>query len=82
MAVRDDSPTMGDGTDFDGKQLLSLVRSGHSPFQGVWDVNLLIREIEEILKTQVVDIPTVYEGANNYVSSCLKFQPDTHCDLV
>lgn len=52
--------------DFDGKQLLSLVRSGNNPFHGVWDVNLLIREIEENLSTQVIDIPIIYKGSNNY----------------
>ncbi|KAF8804222.1 hypothetical protein BYT27DRAFT_7259404 [Phlegmacium glaucopus] len=52
MAFRDDWPNMQDGIDFDGKQLLTLVRSGNSPFHGVWDVNLLIREIEENLGTQ------------------------------
>ncbi|TVY13603.1 hypothetical protein LARI1_G008175 [Lachnellula arida] len=59
-------PKMPDGSEFDGKQLLPLVRSGNSPFQAVWDVNLLIREVEESLETRVTDIPTVYEGSNNY----------------
>lgn len=49
-------------------KLLSLVRGGNSPFHGVWDVNLLIQEIEENLDTQVVNIPQVYNGSNNYVS--------------
>lgn len=40
---------MPDGSEFDGKQLLTLIRNDRSPFQGVWDVNLLIREIEEVL---------------------------------
>ena len=44
MYFRDDWPKMPDGSDFDGKQLLTLVRSGNSPFRGVWDVNLLIRD--------------------------------------
>lgn len=66
MAFRDDWPKMQNGIDFDGKQLLTLVRSGNSPFHGVWDVNLLIREIEENLDTQVVDIPIIYKGSNNY----------------
>lgn len=61
-------PKMPDGSDFDGKHLLTLVRSGNSPFQ-LWDVNLLIREVEESLGTLVTDIPTVYEGSNNYVSA-------------
>ncbi|KDQ49291.1 hypothetical protein JAAARDRAFT_200997 [Jaapia argillacea MUCL 33604] len=57
---------MPDGSEFDGTQLLTLVRSGNSPFDGTWDVNLLIREIEENLGDQVIDIPTVYKGYNNY----------------
>ena len=57
--VEDDWPKMPDSTDFDGKQLLSLVRGGNSPFHGAWDVNLLIREIEKNLGAQVIDIPVV-----------------------
>ena len=38
----DEWPKMRDGNDLDGKQLLSLVRSGNSPFKGLWEVNLLI----------------------------------------
>jgi hypothetical protein len=68
MSFRDDWPKMPDASDFDGKQLLALVRSGNSLFHGVWDVNLLIREIEENLGAQVIDIPVVYKGSNNYVS--------------
>ena len=44
-------PKMPDGNDFDGKHLLSLVRSGNSPFKGLWDVHLLSREVEENLDT-------------------------------
>ena len=68
MYVDDNWPQTSDGVDFDGKQLLSLVRSGNSPFHEAWDVNLLIREIEENLITQVIDIPIIYRGSNNYVS--------------
>ena len=68
MSFRDDSPEMPDGSTFDGKQLLTLVRSGNSPMSRVWDVNLLIREIEDVLGSEVIDIPTVTKGANNYVS--------------
>ena len=68
MGFRDDWPKMQDGIDFDGKQLLTLVRSGNSPFDKVWDVNLLIREVEENLCTKVIDIPVVDKGSNNYVS--------------
>lgn len=63
----DDWPVMPDGSEYDGKQLLTLVREGRSPFQGDWDVNLLIEEIEEKLSTRVLDIPMVYDGANYYV---------------
>ena len=72
MAFRDDWPKMQNGIDFHGKQLLTLVRSGNSPFHGVWDVNLLIREVEKNLGTQVVDIPIIYKGSNNYVRSCFQ----------
>jgi hypothetical protein len=67
MSFRDDWPKMPDGRDFDGRHLLTLVRSGNSPFQDKWDVNLLIQEIEENLGAQVVDIPFVSKGSNNYV---------------
>jgi len=70
MSFRDDWPKMPpDDTDFDGKQLLALVRSSNSPFDGAWDVNLIIREIEGNLGTEVIDIPAIYKGSNNYVSS-------------
>jgi hypothetical protein len=68
MAFRDDWPKMPDGRDFDGQHLLTLVRSGNSPFRDKWDVNILIQEIEENLGAQVVDIPSVSNGSNNYVS--------------
>ena len=61
---------MPDGSDFDGEQLLTLVRGGNSPFQRVWDVNLLIQEIEETLGFRVIDIPNVDKGSNYYVSFC------------
>ncbi|KAI0548279.1 hypothetical protein F4679DRAFT_324982 [Xylaria curta] len=48
------------------QQLFSLVRNGDSPFEGDWDVNLLIREIEENLGAVVTDIPFVYNGSNDY----------------
>ena len=66
-----DWPSMPDGREFDGKQLLTLVRSGNSPFHGVWDVSLLIREVEESLGAQVIDIPAVYKGSNNFVGCSL-----------
>ena len=69
----DEWPKLPDGSDWDGKQLLTLVRSGKSPFHGAWDVNILIRKIEENLAAEVIDIPCVYEGANNYVSCYLRY---------
>ncbi|KND92187.1 hypothetical protein TOPH_03052 [Tolypocladium ophioglossoides CBS 100239] len=66
MYLADTWPKTPDGTDFDGKQLFSQVRNGKSPFDGAWDVNLLIREIEENLGAEVTDIPFVYNGSNNY----------------
>ena len=68
LSWRDDWPVMPDGSDFDGEDLLTLVRAGNSPFNGVWDVNLLIQEIEENLGSRVTDILAVNKGSNNYVS--------------
>ena len=75
MYVGDDWPKMADGSEYDGKQLLALVRNGKRPFHGAWDVNLLIQEVEESLETKVVDIPTMSKGSNYYVS------PDYRQDL-
>ena len=69
MYYCDDWPKTQDGLDFDGKQLLALVRRGESPFHRVWDVNSLIREVEDNLGTKVTDIPFVHKGSNNYVCS-------------
>lgn len=71
MGWRDDWPSGPDGNQYDGKQLMDLVRNDNSPFQGVWDVKLLIQEIEEKLNIQVTDIPIVDKGSNNYVGSRL-----------
>lgn len=68
MYLEDPWPTMPDGTDFDGKHLLSLFRAGKSPFESAWDVNQLIQELEGSLGATVTDIPFVYRGSNNYVS--------------
>lgn len=35
---------------------MSLVRIKNSPFNGVWDVKLLVQELEEKLDIQVIDI--------------------------
>lgn len=68
MHFRDTWPQMADGRDFDGYNLLNLLHGGHSPFHDTWDVKLLIQEIEDKLSAQVVDIPHVSSGSNNYVS--------------
>ncbi|KAH8587920.1 hypothetical protein B0O99DRAFT_379572 [Bisporella sp. PMI_857] len=60
MSFRDDWPKMPlDDSNFDSKQLHTLVRNGNSPFHGVWHINLLIREIEENLGAEVIDIPVI-----------------------
>ncbi|KAK4229195.1 hypothetical protein QBC38DRAFT_535203 [Podospora fimiseda] len=65
MYYGDEWSSMFDGTPYDGKNLLGLVRSGKSPFNGVWDVKLLIQEIEK-LNTKITGIPIVNKGSNNY----------------
>ncbi|PNY29795.1 Uncharacterized protein TCAP_00295, partial [Tolypocladium capitatum] len=64
--ILDEWPKMPDGTDWDGSSLLVLFDHGESPFQGAWDVQSLICEIEQSLNSRVVDIPTVSSGANHY----------------
>lgn len=65
MGWRDNWPSMPDG-----KHLATLAYSGNSPFQGVWDIILLIQEIEKHTHTKVTEIPFVDKGSNNYVSPC------------
>ncbi|KAF4636483.1 hypothetical protein G7Y89_g1591 [Cudoniella acicularis] len=57
---------MPDGSDLDGKELLTLVRKGRSPFEGVWNVDNLIRKIEEKIDTKATNILYVSKGSNNY----------------
>lgn len=71
MGWRDAWPSGPDGNQYDGKQLMDLVRNDNNPFQGVWDAKLLIQEIEEKLNNQITDIPIVDKGSNNYVGSHL-----------
>ena len=71
MSWRDEWPLGPDGEQYDGKQLLELVRNDVSPFKNVWDVKLLIAEIEEKLLVQVTEIPTIDKGSNNYVRATL-----------
>ncbi|KAF7197590.1 hypothetical protein HII31_01093 [Pseudocercospora fuligena] len=66
MYWRDEWPTTKDGREYDGLKLLELVRAGESPFADVWNVNLLIREIEENVDAEIIDIPLVNGGSNNY----------------
>ncbi|KAK2612300.1 hypothetical protein QQS21_001726 [Conoideocrella luteorostrata] len=66
MGWRDDWPSMPDGTEYDGKQLGILARTGNSPFRAVWDVDMLIREIQDNTQFKVADISSVDKGSNNY----------------
>ena len=54
----DSWPKNADGIDYDGKDLMNLIHSGSSPFQDLWDVKLLLQEIETNLGAKVIDIPT------------------------
>ncbi|KAG6362093.1 hypothetical protein INS49_010322 [Diaporthe citri] len=62
----DDRPLMPHGTEWNGKDLLGLVRDDSSPFANIWDVRILLEEVETQVQAQVVDIPEVHAGANNY----------------
>ncbi|KAL9079297.1 MAG: hypothetical protein Q9157_001820 [Trypethelium eluteriae] len=66
MSAQDDWPTAPDGSEYNGQDLLHLMHDGRSPFAERWDAGLLIREIEEHLAAQVVDIPAISKGSNNY----------------
>ncbi|MCJ1463902.1 hypothetical protein MMC07_002511 [Pseudocyphellaria aurata] len=66
MYIEDEWPSTPDGNQYDGKQLMDLVRNNNSPFREAWDVKQLIQEIEEKLNTQVIDITIVAKGSNNY----------------
>ena len=49
----------------------------------MWDVRLLIQEIEEKLSTRVIDIPAVNSGSNSYVSEIFIFHdpvPETEVE--
>ncbi|KAF4441810.1 3-hydroxybutyryl- dehydratase [Fusarium albosuccineum] len=62
----DDWPRMPDGTIWDGRNLLDLLRKGQSPFSPIWDVNLLFQEVEDKVGAKVIDVPCVHTGSNNY----------------
>lgn len=59
--ICDKWPTLPDGQEYDGKQLLALVRDGNSPFNCV-DVNLVIQEVEAAVGATIVDTPIVTKG--------------------
>ena len=73
MYYVDSWPTITDGNDYDGRNLLRMLHEGRSPFADRWDVKLLIREVEHRLSAEVVDIPAISNGSNKYVypSTCL-----------
>ena len=54
-----------DGEDWNGKNLLSLLHAGQCPITA-FNVKILIEEIEDALRINIVDIPLVSSGANNY----------------
>ncbi|KAL4916462.1 hypothetical protein BDW62DRAFT_202616 [Aspergillus aurantiobrunneus] len=61
--IRDDWPTLPEGSDYDGKNLLQLV--------------LLQLVRDNTLHTRVTDIPALYKGSNNYgIHLQLDNQPD------
>jgi hypothetical protein len=62
---------MPDGSEWDGKNLLDLVRNNTSPFGKIWDVSLLLQEVEIKLHGDVIDVPRVHTGTNNYVRASL-----------
>jgi hypothetical protein len=48
MYDHDEWPKTPDGNDFDGKQLLTLARTGNSPFHGLWDVTYSFERLRRI----------------------------------
>lgn len=63
----DNWPTLPDGTAWDGANLLALASRGQCPFRD-WDIYTLVREIEAVLGTAVINIPRASFGANHYAS--------------
>jgi len=50
-----------------GRQnLLSLAATDQRPFAKEWDIHILFAELEERLGSQVIDIPAVDKGSNDY----------------
>lgn len=65
----DEWPILPNGQEYNGLDLLALVRNGHNLFKNL-DVNLVIREVEDALGATIADIPTVTKGSNNLVRRC------------
>ncbi|KIK61131.1 hypothetical protein GYMLUDRAFT_73533 [Collybiopsis luxurians FD-317 M1] len=64
---KDNWPRNADNNlEWDGKDLWILHAKGLSPFRNDWDLSLLICEVEENLKTSIVDIPYIGKGSNSY----------------
>ncbi|RMJ18142.1 hypothetical protein CDV36_002187 [Fusarium kuroshium] len=64
--LEDDCPLMPDGSEWNGLNLLDLLKRDRSPFSPTCDVNLLLQEVEEKLGAKVIDVPRVYNRAGNY----------------
>lgn len=70
-------PQMSDGSQWDGRNLLDLFGRGQSPFGPVWDVSLLLQEVEDKAGATVVGVPRVHTGANNYVRILRSYHPSS-----
>lgn len=68
QCLYDEWPKLPDGVDWDGTDLLGLVRDGQNPFGDALDVRALVREIESSINIEITDIPIVSYGANHFVS--------------
>lgn len=62
---------MAEGTEGITKALFGLMRDSSSPSGNIWDVRLLLEEVETQVQARVVDIPQVLIGENNYVRAAL-----------
>lgn len=58
-------PTMPDGSEFDGRNLLQLHAKHENPF--AFNLQALLNEVEETLVLQIMDISMVGSGANRLV---------------
>lgn len=64
--IYDEWPKLPDGVDWDGTNLLDLVKLGQNPFGDALDVQALVREIESSINIEIADIPIVSHGANHF----------------